>query len=90
MHTYTYMLIIYGDGKRDSATISVARHMTETMTSGVLTPNMSPIQSHHITPHLGRERFYTPSPPIKSLGFRGFVSSRLLNLRGGNSHVCRI
>ena len=29
----------------------------------------------------------TPSPPIKSLGFRGFDSSRLLILRGGNSHV---
>ena len=32
----------------------------------------------------------TPSPPIKSLGFRGFDSSRLLILRGGNSHVRRI
>ena len=29
----------------------------------------------------------TPSPPIKSLDFRGFDSSKLLNLRGGNSHV---
>ena len=29
----------------------------------------------------------TPSPPIKSLGFRGFDSSRLLILRGGNYHV---
>ena len=29
----------------------------------------------------------TPSPPIKSLNFRGFDSSRLLILRGGNSHV---
>ena len=29
----------------------------------------------------------TPSPPIKSLDFRGFDSSRLLILRGGNSHV---
>ena len=28
----------------------------------------------------------TPSPPIKSLGFRGFDSSRLLILRGGNFH----
>ena len=33
---------------------------------------------------------YTPSPPTKSLGFRGFDSSRLLILRGGNSHVRRI
>ena len=28
-----------------------------------------------------------PSPPIKSLDFRGLASSRLLILRGGNSHV---
>ena len=30
---------------------------------------------------------YTASPPTKSSGFRGFDSSRLLILRGGNSHV---
>ena len=30
---------------------------------------------------------FTPSPPTKSLGFRGFDSSRLLIIRGGNSHV---
>ena len=29
----------------------------------------------------------TPSPPTKSFDFRGFDSSRLLILRGGNSHV---
>ena len=29
----------------------------------------------------------TPSPPTKSLGFEGFDSSRLLILRGENSHV---
>ena len=29
----------------------------------------------------------TPSPPTKSLGFRGFDSSKLLILKGGNSHV---
>ena len=29
----------------------------------------------------------TPSPPTKSSAFRGFDSSRLLILRGGNSHV---
>ena len=29
----------------------------------------------------------TPSPPTKSLDFRGFDSSRFLILRGGNSHV---
>ena len=32
----------------------------------------------------------TPSPPTKSLDFRGFDSSRLIILRGGNSHVRRI
>ena len=32
----------------------------------------------------------TPSPPTKSSGFRGFDSSRLLILRGGNYHVCTI
>ena len=32
----------------------------------------------------------TPSPPTKSLGFRRFDSSRLLILKGGNSHVRRI
>ena len=32
----------------------------------------------------------TPSPPTKSLDFRGFDSSRLLIPRGGNSHVRRI
>ena len=31
--------------------------------------------------------YATPSPPTKSLGFRGFDSSRLIILRGGNSHV---
>ena len=30
---------------------------------------------------------HTPSPPTKSLGFEGLDSSRLLILRGGNSHV---
>ena len=30
---------------------------------------------------------FTPSPPTKSLHFRGFDSSRLLILRGGSSHV---
>ena len=29
----------------------------------------------------------TPSPPTKSVDFRGFDSSRLLILRGGNYHV---
>ena len=29
----------------------------------------------------------TPSPPTKSLDFRGSDSSRLLILRGGSSHV---
>ena len=29
----------------------------------------------------------TPSPPTKSLDFEGFDSSRLLILKGGNSHV---
>ena len=28
-----------------------------------------------------------PSPPTKSSGFGGFDSSKLLILRGGNSHV---
>ena len=31
----------------------------------------------------------TPSPPIKSLDFEGFDSSRLLILRVGNSHDSR-
>ena len=29
----------------------------------------------------------TPSPPTKSLDFRGFDSNKLLILKGGNSHV---
>ena len=29
----------------------------------------------------------TPSPPTKSSGFRGFDSSKLLIIKGGNSHV---
>ena len=29
----------------------------------------------------------TPSPPTKSSGFRGFDSSRLLILMGGNYHI---
>ena len=29
----------------------------------------------------------TPSPPIKSLDFRGFDSSRVFILRGGNSRI---
>ena len=32
----------------------------------------------------------TPSPPIESLGFRGFDSSRLLVIFGGNYHIRRI
>ena len=32
-------------------------------------------------------RHGSPSPPTKSLGFRGFDSSRLLILGGGNSHI---
>ena len=31
----------------------------------------------------------TSSPPIKSSDFRGFDASRLLILKGGNSHVRR-
>ena len=31
----------------------------------------------------------TPSPPTKSFDFRGFDSSRLLILKGGDSHVVR-
>ena len=30
---------------------------------------------------------HTPSPPTKSFDFRGFDSSKLLILKGGNSHV---
>ena len=33
---------------------------------------------------------YTPRPPIESFDFRGFDSSKLLILKGGNSHVRRI
>ena len=29
----------------------------------------------------------TPSPPTKSLDFEGFDSSKLLIIKGGNSHV---
>ena len=36
---------------------------------------------------VGSRPGHTPSPPTKSLDFRGFHSSRLLILRGGNSHV---
>ena len=31
--------------------------------------------------------YHTPSPPTKSFDFRGFDSSRLLILKGGNSYV---
>ena len=31
--------------------------------------------------------YATPSPPTKSLDFRGFDSSKLLIIRGGNSYV---
>ena len=34
-----------------------------------------------------RGNHITPSPPTKSLGFRGFDSSKLWILKGGNSHV---
>ena len=37
--------------------------------------------------NVSREIGRTPSPPIKSFDFRGFDSSRLLILKGGNSHV---
>ena len=42
--------------------------------------------SHSCTSYPGLS-LGTPSPPTKSLGFEGFDSSRLLILRGGNSHV---
>ena len=35
----------------------------------------------------GHRCCFTPSPPTKSLGFGGFDSSKLLILKGGNSHV---
>ena len=35
----------------------------------------------------GLQSRHTPSPPTKSLGFRGLDSSKLLILKGGNSHV---
>ena len=46
----------------------------------------SPRRPLAASPHLA-ERQLMPSPPTKSLDFRGFDSSRLLILRGGNSHV---
>ena len=44
----------------------------------------------HIYTHTYVSVYLTASPPTKSLGFEGFDSSRLLILRGGNSHVRRI
>ena len=44
-------------------------------------------QSKKSTPNFCTASRDTPSPPIKSLDFRGFDSSRLSILRGGNSHV---
>ena len=44
----------------------------------------------YIHMYIGRSRNLardTPRPPIKSLGFEGFDSSRLFILKGGNSHV---
>ena len=32
----------------------------------------------------------TPDPPTKSFDFRGFDPSKLLIIRGGNSHILRI
>ena len=48
--------------------------------------SMSDVQSRQYAASLDN----TPSPPTKSAGFRGFDSSRLLILKGGNSHVRRI
>ena len=54
--------------------------------SGGELPSSSTATMQGISPHLFRAKL-TPSPPIKSLDFRGFDSSRLLILRGRNSHV---
>ena len=45
-------------------------------------------RQHAGTPDMAA--YSTPSPPIKSLDFRGFDSSKLLVLKGGNSHSRRI
>ena len=38
-------------------------------------------------PPVEAENIMHPSPPTKSSGFSGFDSSKLLKLKGGNSHV---
>ena len=58
----------------------------------IIMPALGPRRSPSPSPSLDRDLFPgpetgTPNPPIKSLDFRGFDSSRLLILRGGNSHV---
>ena len=49
-------------------------------------PQISNLKCSPISDALGK-CWFTPSPPTKSLDFEGFDSSRLLILRGGNSHV---
>ena len=46
-------------------------------------PATLPAHEHRSQP----PKFATPSPPTKSLDFRGFDSSKLLILKGGNSHI---
>ena len=50
-------------------------------------PSASAVFRFAILPFWQCARSITPSPPTKSLDFRGFDSSRLLILMGGNSHV---
>ena len=55
--------------------------ITISVSSTLTTMNYTAIMMYSIA------NMVTPSPPTKSLGFEGIDSSRLLILRGGNSHV---
>ena len=46
-----------------------------------------PLHPPVMNTQLSGARAHTPSPPIKSWDFRGFDSSKLLILKGGDSHV---
>ena len=75
-------------------TITITINITITITINVIIyPYLALFSNMLIQIRLSKDiraynkRAPTPSPPTKSSDSRGFDSSRLLILRGGNSHV---
>ena len=82
MYTYIY-IYIYTERERE-------RDVWGTRVSGACFLFRGTSRCKGVASTYGALRTSTPSPTIKSFDFRGFDSSKLLILKGGNSHVRRI